>query len=210
MHAARDPAAFEEFYRRHIEGVTRFVARRIADPHTVADVTAEVFLAMLDSADGYRPGRGSETAWLYGIARNVVSAEWRRVARESRATTRIAGRRLLEADDVSRLEERIDAESAARGTLAAIADLPEGERAVLELVAVDQLTVAEAAAALGIRQVTARVRLHRARKTLRAAAERDGPARRDAAGRPGGGDLRQRPAGGQAGAAHFSYARGEG
>lgn len=32
---------------------------------------------------------------------------------------------------------------------------------------VDQLTIPEAAAVLGIRQVTARVRLHRARKALR-------------------------------------------
>ncbi|MEU9454794.1 RNA polymerase sigma factor [Streptomyces sp. NPDC048277] len=171
VHAARDPAAFEEFYRRHVEGVTRFVARRIADPHLVADLTAEVFLAMLDSADSYRPGRGSETAWLYGIARNVVSVEWRRAARESQATRRIAGRRLLEPDDVVRLEERIDAEAAARHHRAALAGLPEGERAVVELVVVDQLTVAEAAAALGIRPVTARVRMHRARKALRAAAK---------------------------------------
>jgi RNA polymerase sigma-70 factor (ECF subfamily) len=44
--------------------------------------------------------------------------------------------------------------------------LPEGERAVLELVSVDGFTVAEAAAALNIRQVTARVRLHRARQAL--------------------------------------------
>ncbi|MFF5142810.1 RNA polymerase sigma factor [Streptomyces sp. NPDC013157] len=173
MHAARDPAAFEEFYRRHVEGVTRFVARRIADPHLVADLTAEVFLAMLDSADSYRPGRGSETAWLYGIARNIVSVEWRRAARESQAAGRFAGRRLLEPDDVTRLEERIDAEAAARRHREALAGLPEGERAVVELVVVDQLTVAEAAAALGIRPVAARVRLHRARKTLRAAA---GPA----------------------------------
>ncbi|KUJ67502.1 RNA polymerase subunit sigma [Streptomyces albus subsp. albus] len=169
VHAARDPAAFEDFYRRHIDGVTRFVARRIDDPHTVADLVAEVFLALLDSADSYRPGRGSETAWLYGIARNVVSAEWRRAARESRATSRIAGHRLLEPDDVTRLEERIDAESAARRALTAMADLSEGERAVLELVVVDQLTTAEAATALGIRKVTARVRLHRARKALSAA-----------------------------------------
>lgn len=54
--------------------------------------------------------------------------------------------------------------------LAALEGLPEGERVVLELIAVDQLTVTEAAAALGIRQVTARVRLHRARKALRAQA----------------------------------------
>ncbi|MGW3955722.1 RNA polymerase sigma factor [Streptomyces sp. NPDC004752] len=172
MHAARDPAAFEEFYQRHIDGVTRFVARRITDPHLVADLTADVFLAMLDSADSYRPGRGSETAWLYGIARNVVSGEWRRAARESNATSRIAGRRLLEPDDVIRLEERVDAEAAARHHREALARLPEGERAVLELVVADQLTTAEAAAALGIGPVAARVRLHRARKTLRAAARR--------------------------------------
>ena len=41
----------------------------------------------------------------------------------------------------------------------------------MELIAVDQLTVTEAAAALGIRQVTARVRLHRARKALRGEAD---------------------------------------
>jgi RNA polymerase sigma-70 factor (ECF subfamily) len=46
--------------------------------------------------------------------------------------------------------------------------LPEAERAVLELVAIDELTVAEAAAAVGVRSGTARVRLHRARRKLRA------------------------------------------
>ncbi|GII77847.1 DNA-directed RNA polymerase sigma-70 factor [Sphaerisporangium rufum] len=164
---ATDPEAFEDFYRRHFEAVTRFVARRTGDPHQVADLVAEVFLAVLDSCHTYRPKLGGETAWLYGVARNTVLGEWRRAARELRATGRIAGRRLLDADDVARLEERIDAEDAARRALAALAELPEGERAVLELVAVDQLTVPEAAAALGIRQGTARVRLHRARHTLR-------------------------------------------
>ncbi|WP_267892143.1 sigma factor-like helix-turn-helix DNA-binding protein, partial [Streptomyces caniscabiei] len=58
--------------------------------------------------------------------------------------------------------------------LAALGGLPEGERAVVELVAVDQLSVTEAAAALGIRKVTARVRLHRARRALRSAAVGNG------------------------------------
>ncbi|WP_328901779.1 sigma-70 family RNA polymerase sigma factor [Streptomyces sp. NBC_00441] len=168
--AARDPDLFEEFYRRHFDAITRFVARRVADPHTVADVTAEVFLAAIDSADSYRPGRGSETAWLYGIARNLVGAEARRTARQAALGARIAGRRLLEADDITRLEEQLDAEAAGRRALAALAGLPHGERALLELITVDQLTLPEAASALGLRQVTARVRLHRARKTLRGAA----------------------------------------
>ncbi|WP_406284902.1 RNA polymerase sigma factor [Streptomyces sp. NBC_00209] len=168
--AARDPDLFEEFYRRHFDAITRFVARRVADPHTVADLTAEVFLAAIDSADSYRPGRGSETAWLYGIARNLVGAEARRTARQAALGARIAGRRLLEADDIARLEEQLDAEAAGRRALAALAGLPQGERALLELITVDQLTLPEAASALGLRQVTARVRLHRARKTLRGAA----------------------------------------
>jgi RNA polymerase sigma-70 factor, ECF subfamily len=45
--------------------------------------------------------------------------------------------------------------------------LSSGERAVLELVAIDELSLAEAAAAVGVRPVTARVRLHRAREKLR-------------------------------------------
>ncbi|WP_327430452.1 MULTISPECIES: RNA polymerase sigma factor [unclassified Streptomyces] len=165
--ATRDPQLFEQFYRRHVDAVTRFVARRVDDPHTAADLTAEIFLAVLDSADTYRPGLGSETAWLYGIARNVVSSERRRIAREALRDQRISGRRLLDADDIARLEDKLDAESPGRRALAALAHLPEGERALLELITVDQLTLPEAAAALGIRQVTARVRLHRARKSLR-------------------------------------------
>ncbi|MGC9538357.1 RNA polymerase sigma factor [Streptomyces sp. UG1] len=169
--AVRDPKLFEEFYRRHVDAVMRFVARRVDDPHTAADLTAEIFLAVLDSAHTYRPRLGSETAWLYGIARNVVSSERRRIAREAERDLRLSGRRLLEADDIVRIEDRLDAESPGRRALAALVRLPESERAVMELVAVDQLTVTEAAAALGIRQVTARVRLHRARKALREEAE---------------------------------------
>lgn len=172
--AARDPRLFDEFYRRHVDAVTSFVARRVADAHTVADLTAEVFLAVLDSAHTYRPSRGSERAWLYGIARNIVSGERRRIARETERDRRISGRRLLEADDIARLEDKLDAESPGRRALAALERLPEGERAVLELIAVDQLTVTEAATALGIRQVTARVRLHRARKSLRTEADPSG------------------------------------
>ncbi|MFE9093244.1 RNA polymerase sigma factor [Streptomyces sp. NPDC007264] len=173
--ALRDPLLFEEFYRRHVDAVMRFVARRVDDPHTAADLTAEIFLAVLDSAHSYRPGLGSETAWLYGIARNAVSSERRRAARETARALRLSGRRLLEADDIARIEDRLDAESPGRRALAALARLPEGERAVMELIAVDQLTVTEAAAALGIRQVTARVRLHRARRTLREETDVEAP-----------------------------------
>ena len=166
---ARDPDAFASFYREQVTDVTRFVARRVADPHTVADLTAEVFLAVIASAHSYRPSRGTPVAWLYGIARNVIAGERRRAAHELRTASRIAGRRLLDDDDIARLEERIDAESPGRAACQALAGLPPDERAVLELVAIDGLPVKDAAAALGIRQGTARVRLHRARRAARQA-----------------------------------------
>jgi len=79
----------------------------------------------------------------------------------------VEGRRLLDPDDVARMQDRIDAEARSRELYSALAALPEGERAVFELVALDDLSPAEAAKALGIRGVTARVRMHRARTTLR-------------------------------------------
>jgi len=83
---------------------------------------------------------------------------------------RIEASRLLDADDIGRLEERIDAERQARGLYARVRRLPPGEREVLELVAVDGLSVSDAAAVAGISPVAARVRLHRARRALRQAA----------------------------------------
>jgi RNA polymerase sigma-70 factor (ECF subfamily) len=164
---AHDPAIFEVFYREHVETIQRFVARRVADPYLAADLAAEVFLAAIDAAPSYRANRGAPAAWLFGIARNVVSAEYRRAGRERHAHGQVQGRRLLETDDIARMQERIDAAAGARDMYAALAGLPEGERAVFELIALDDLTPSQAAAVLGIRPVTARVRLHRARTTLR-------------------------------------------
>jgi RNA polymerase sigma factor (sigma-70 family) len=164
---AHDPASFEAFYRDHVEAVQRFVARRVADPRLAADLTAEVFIAAIDAASSYRSARGAPAAWLFGIARNVVASEHRRAGRERRAHADLEGRRLLDDDDMLRMQERIDAGARGRVLHAAVAGLPEGERALFELVALDGMTPSEAAAVLGIRAVTARVRLHRARATLR-------------------------------------------
>jgi RNA polymerase sigma factor (sigma-70 family) len=162
-----DPEAFESFYREHVEAMLRYATRRARDPHTAADLVADIFLAAIDASGGYREELGTPIAWLYGIARNVVASEERRAARTLSAESRVAGRRLLDGDDIARLEERIDAERHHRSLLERIATLPAGQQAVLEAIAVDGLTLAEAAKALGISTVTARVRLHRARRTLR-------------------------------------------
>ena len=160
---ATDPDAFEVFYREHLETVQRFVARRVADPQLAADLTAEVFLAAVDSASTYRPDRGAPAGWLVGIARNVMGTEFRRQSRDRAVVRRIAGRRLLDADSLAHIEERIDAEREARELYEALASLPPRDRALMELIALDGLSVIEAAAVLGVKPGTARVRLHRSR-----------------------------------------------
>ncbi|HKP19007.1 MAG TPA: RNA polymerase sigma factor [Gaiellaceae bacterium] len=163
---ATDPDAFERFYRVHVDAVQRFVARRVDDPYLAADLTADVFVAAIESARSYRRGRGEPAAWLFGIARNVVAGERRRNARELRARARFRGRELVDEGDLVALHARIDAESSGRSLYRDLADLSAGERAVLELVALDGLSVGEAGRALGIGPVAARVRLHRARRSL--------------------------------------------
>jgi RNA polymerase sigma factor (sigma-70 family) len=164
--ASVNRAAFAALYEAHFDEVRSFVTRRVADPHTAADLTAEVFVTALGGAGSYR-GEGPAGAWLTGIARHVVAAEYRRAARDRAAARRINASQLLDADDITRLEERIDAQREARQLYARIRQLPPGQQQLLELVAIDGLTVLAAAQAAGISPVTARVRLHRARRALR-------------------------------------------
>jgi RNA polymerase sigma factor (sigma-70 family) len=170
---ANDPEALRDFYLQHIEDIQRFVARRVHDPQLAADLTADVFVAAIESAGTYRPSRGKPIAWLFGVARIVVAAELRRGAREGRAMRRVAGRDLLDEEDLTRMHARIDAAAEARALHAALQQLPEAQRALLELTAIDGLTVAEAAQSVGVRPVTARVRLHRARAAMRDALAAD-------------------------------------
>jgi RNA polymerase sigma factor (sigma-70 family) len=161
-----DPDLFDAFYSEHLEDLQRFVARRVSDRERAADLTADIFLAAIDSAHRYRP-RSTPKAWLYGIARVVVAEDRRQGARERARRERLRGSALLDEEEATRIEARIDAAARSRRLYEAMDRLSEDERAVLELVAIDELTVAEAAAAAGVRSVTARVRLHRARRKLR-------------------------------------------
>ncbi len=103
---------------------------------------------------------------MFGIARHRIADSYRASVRETRARSAIVGSELLDGDDLTRVHERLDAQAGARALYERLESIPEPERAVLELVALDELSVAEAAVALGISTVAARVRLHRARRRL--------------------------------------------
>jgi RNA polymerase sigma factor (sigma-70 family) len=178
-----DPDIFDVFYREHIEQVEGFVVRRIGDRERAADLTAEIFLAAIDSAHRYRSALGTPRAWLLGIARNLIAGDRRLRDRRRVGEERLRGSALLDQEDAARWDARIDAASRSRDLYQAMDRLPDGERAVLELVALDELSLAESAAAAGVRPVTARVRLHRARRRLRAeleaAADQPNPRKED-------------------------------
>ena len=166
---ATGPGALAEFYRRHVARVTGMGVRRFGNPEDVADFVATVFLEVLRSADSFDPARGTAVAWLYGVGSNVATAMYRQRSRDVQAERRMSGRALLDSDDYARVEERIDAAARLRQTYLAMRDLPERDRRLLELVAVDGLSTREAARTLMLTPVAARVRLSRSRRRLRAA-----------------------------------------
>jgi RNA polymerase sigma factor (sigma-70 family) len=170
--AARlETAAFEELYRRHVGATIRFAARRASRPSDVVDLVAAVWLEVVASLDRFEPARGDALPWILGIAANLCSSEQRRQAREREAVRRLGARRSPSDDDYERLESAIDALSVAPALRESLRALPPGERAVAELVLLDELTAEEASEALGVRAAAVRMRLARARRKLRAVVE---------------------------------------
>ena len=161
----RQPELMGVLYERHAQAVFRYLARR-AGPPAAEDMLSEVFIAALSASSRVvAHDSGSALPWLYGIALNVLRNHFRR-QQGTGDVTRDLGM------DWDAVDDRLDAQ-AERGRLrAALADLSESDRELLLLAAWENLTHAEAAAALGISEVAARSRLHRARKRALKALER--------------------------------------
>jgi len=152
----RQPELMGVLYERHARAVFRYLARR-AGRQAAEDLLSEVFITALSaSARVVAHDSGSALPWLYGIALNVLRAHFRR--QPAAGVARDLGM------DWDAVDDRLDA-LAERGRLRAALDgLADSDRELLLLVAWEGFTPAEAAAALGITQVAARSRLHRARK----------------------------------------------
>jgi RNA polymerase sigma factor (sigma-70 family) len=158
---------FEQVYLRNVDALMGYFARRCREPQTVADLTSETFVRAVDGFAGFDPRRGSDRAWLFGIAARVFAQHCEQSAGGREAIARLGGQRPLEDDEIEELAERIDAEREGAALLRRCARLPEVERAAIELVHVDWLTPREAALALGVSRVAFRQRLSRARSRLR-------------------------------------------
>jgi RNA polymerase sigma-70 factor (ECF subfamily) len=83
---ARDPEALGVFYRCHKERVLRYFLRRRATAALAADLTAEVFAAVLIAAARLEPGGPGRG---HGTARRTLAASRRRGRVEARARARL-------------------------------------------------------------------------------------------------------------------------
>jgi RNA polymerase sigma factor (sigma-70 family) len=158
---------FEQVYLRNVDVLMGYFARRCGEPQTVADLTSETFVRAVDGFATYDPSRGSDRAWLFGIATRVFARHCEQSATGRDVVARLGGHRELDVDEIEELAERIDAEREGAALLRRCAGLPAVERAAIELVDLEDLTPKEAAHALGVSRVAFRKRLSRARSRLR-------------------------------------------
>lgn len=162
---------FGKLYRKQARAILAYALRRTETPEDASDVVAETFLVAWRRLDEVPLGRG-ERLWLYAVARRVTANVRRAEGRRTRLSERLA--EMLPAE----LAIHPQADGEASGVLRAMAGLGDEERELLLLVTWDELSPSEAAKVLGLTQIAARSRLHRARRRLRALLEEQ-----DSAGR---------------------------
>jgi RNA polymerase sigma factor (sigma-70 family) len=166
-----EPEFFAAVFDRYYAQVHGYAMRRLGWS-LADDVTAETFLVAFARRERYDLSRPDARPWLYGIASNLISRHYRAEVRQYRALARSG---VCEVSDghADQVAVRLDAQ-AHRGTLAAaLAGISDADRDVLLLAAWAGLTSEEAGQALGIPAGTARSRLHRARRKIRAALGQD-------------------------------------
>jgi len=168
--AVRDDRAFVTVYERWAPELHAWFARRTGSADTAAELTAETFAQALRTLRRFR-GRhaGSGAAWLMGIAHNLLRAYYRerRVATEARRRAGIpVNAYLLPEDDA--VVSRLDAGPLRADLLRALEALPVEQREAVALRVIHERSYDEVAIALGITAATARQRVSRGLRGMRA------------------------------------------
>ena len=158
---------FEALYRGSRDDVYAYVRTMLRDAAAAEDVTAMAFERALRRRASYDPRRGTERAWLFGIARNAALDELRRRART--ATLR------AEPQDVEAAAPPDEAEHAANraAVRSALATLSAQEREIVALKFHAGLDNGELAQVLDVSVSNAGTQLHRVISKLRKAVDAD-------------------------------------
>jgi RNA polymerase sigma-70 factor, ECF subfamily len=162
----RHPELFGVLFDRHFATIHRYLERRIGS-EAADELAAEVFRVAFEQRRRFRPVHESALPWLYGVATNLMLKRWRGERRRLRALARLEATVDRDNRSLEGLEERVDAHATRAQLLDALASLPQGDRDVIVLIAWEELSYEEVAAALAIPIGTVRSRLNRARRRLR-------------------------------------------
>lgn len=157
-------ARFERLYAEHGRALLAYAVRRVSDAQDGADVVAETFLVAWRRLDEVPPAEEARL-WLYGVARHVLANQHRSERRRERLGERLRRELPVALDTLSPPAGDTDRVRVALDQLGA------EDREILRLAGWEELTPREIATVLGIGQVAARSRLHRARRRLREALE---------------------------------------
>jgi RNA polymerase sigma factor (sigma-70 family) len=163
--------SFRRLFADHFQDVWRFARRRTASGADADDVTADTFAVAWQRRadlplDAVRP-------WLFGVARLVLANHLRSGERRARLAGRLSSTR-LSASDLPWVGD--DPSTLGQDALwAALATLSPEDRELLLMRGWDDLAVAEIAVVLGIAAPTVSTRLHKARRRLKNALERQDP-----------------------------------
>jgi RNA polymerase sigma-70 factor (ECF subfamily) len=172
------PEQFEALVREHQGLVFRTLTRLTGVGAHVEDMAQEVFLRLYRALPEFR-GDSAMSTYLYRIVVNVAQDEWKR-RRKERAVIAAAPAMEEDADagwiesfagdelqEHARNPEQLMGDAEVQAAVeAAMASLPEMERAVLVLYHQEECSYEGIAAALGLPINTVRTHLHRGRKRL--------------------------------------------
>ncbi len=161
--ARGDREAFAQLYQRYRSELYRFALHTCGSAASAEDVVQDAFMAVIQSASRYQPGRSGVLPWLLGIARNHA-----RRCRSDRKSVPLPDEAqshqslVVDADPLAEVTRQEHVTVLRRALL----ELPVRYREVVVLCDLHELTYADASAALGCAVGTVRSRLHRGRALL--------------------------------------------
>jgi len=181
--ATGDQDAFEVLMRKHNQVLYRAARSIIKDDAEAEDIVQEAYLLAYRNAASFR-GDASLSTWLTRIVVNEATGRLRTTRRRAAIIELVPGSGLADGGAGEIMDESRDCspevpeEAALRAEArklieARIDALPDKLRTVFVLRAVEDMSVQETAAALGIPEATVRSQFFRARGLLRVALERD-------------------------------------